>query len=177
VADHDDLAEWFAEQQAHKQKVRAGMLAFGIVAVPFCVLAAGVLFLLLPQPTAIAPATETRPSGQTETPTEHRTTHYTPPDYARPQPKAAGELKVLKESLRARDTRLGGEITGTVVNGTDRRLRYVEIRFALFDKSGAQVGTTFTNTTDLDAGGRWNFRAITTGKDFETFRVVELSGH
>lgn len=48
---------------------------------------------------------------------------------------------------------------GVVQNNTDEVLDYVEITFNLYDKEGTQIGTAYTNTTDLKAKGKWKFEA------------------
>lgn len=86
-------------------------------------------------------------------------------------------LVLLRSSLRGTGDRLGGQITGTVVNRRGKELRYAQITFKLYDKSGAQVGTALANISGLEAGGRWNFKASTFGKDFAEFKLGELVGY
>lgn len=51
-------------------------------------------------------------------------------------------------------------VTGRVRNNTDRRFRYVQITFALYDAEGNQVGTALANIADLEPRAIWKFRAV-----------------
>jgi hypothetical protein len=96
--------------------------------------------------------------------------------------KAADEidfdgLVLVKSSLNA--TLFGTavrDVTGVVLNRTGRAIRYAQIRFNLYNDEGAQVGTASASITDLDAGGRWSFRAITFNDRWSTYRVSALTG-
>jgi hypothetical protein len=71
-----------------------------------------------------------------------------------------------------------GRIQGRVVNKTGHDLSYAEIDFNLYDKSGAQVDTAMTNTTNLEAGATWKFEAVAMrGGEAKTARCVKLEGH
>lgn len=149
-----------------------GLMAFiGVILLATC----GLCLVVLLKSQSRTTVVEVTAPQHTER-TERERTRPTEPKGNPPRPGADEKrLVLLKETLQARDTRLGAEITGTVENRTGKRLRYVEIRFTLHDKSGAQVGSTFTNTTDLEDGAKWNFRAFTT-RDFETYKVTDLTG-
>ena len=86
-------------------------------------------------------------------------------------------LVVFQDSLQAVRDKFSGEITGTVLNRRAKNLRYVQVTFGLYDASGAKVGTALANVAGLEAGERWNFRAVTFGKDFTSFKVAELVGY
>ncbi len=86
-------------------------------------------------------------------------------------------LVVLLPTLKGTSGQFSGEITGIVVNRPNRTLRYAEIRFNLLDDSGAQVGSALANINDLEAGGRWSFRAVTLRRDFAQYKVTKVSGY
>src|SRR5207248_8193500 len=88
----------------------------------------------------------------------------------------ANGLVLLRKTVEGTTGRFGGKITGTVVNRRNRKLKYVQISFILYDESGAQVGTALANVNDLEPGGRWNFEATSFGKNFRTYKFSELSG-
>ncbi len=67
-------------------------------------------------------------------------------------------------------------ISGTVVNLRDSTLRYTQITFNVFDKSGAQVGTALDFINGLEPGHIWKFRAIAVGKDLARHKFSKLSG-
>lgn len=86
-------------------------------------------------------------------------------------------LVLLRKTVKGTTGKVGGGITGTVVNRRPETLKYVQIQFRLYDKSGSQIGTALANTNGLESGGKWNFKATTFGKEFATFKFYELKGH
>lgn len=52
-----------------------------------------------------------------------------------------------------------GVIQGTLRNNSGRKYSYVEVRFNLYDKSGAQIGNTMANINNLEPYGTWKFEA------------------
>lgn len=67
-------------------------------------------------------------------------------------------------------------IVGAVKNNRNRKYSYVQITFALYDESGAQVGTALDNISDLEAGGTWRFKAIILEDSARQYKLAELSG-
>ncbi|MBM4026325.1 MAG: hypothetical protein FJ280_13125 [Planctomycetes bacterium] len=101
---------------------------------------------------------------------------------AEAQRKAGEEYEVdglvlLLKTLKGSTEEYGGEITGVVVNRRNREVGYAQISFNLYDASGAQVGSAFDNITNLEAGGKWRFKANAFGTDFVRFRFAELTGY
>jgi hypothetical protein len=70
----------------------------------------------------------------------------------------------------------GNYITGVVRNNTDRVFRYVQVEFVLFDSSGNQVGSTFTNVNNLQPRTNWHFRAYVFEKQATRAQFVRVSG-
>lgn len=70
-------------------------------------------------------------------------------------------------------------ITGTFTNTSGQDLSYVEVDYNLFDAEGAQIGTAFTNTTNLADGATWKFDAYCTEglSDIATFKLVDVTAH
>ena len=86
-------------------------------------------------------------------------------------------LVLLWKTVKATETKfLGMEITGTVINRRSKTLNYAQINFSILDESGAQVGSAFANINSLEAGARWNFKAISFNKNGEKFKLSKLSG-
>ncbi len=68
-------------------------------------------------------------------------------------------------------------IVGTVKNNTNNQISYVQISFNLYDKAGNQVGTAFSNTTNLEPLGTWKFKAIPSVENVCTYKLKELIGY
>lgn len=90
--------------------------------------------------------------------------------------KSESGLTLLSETVQGTRGQFGGEITGTVVNRTDRKYRYAQITFNLYDGSGAQVGSALANINGLEPGGSWKFKATSFGTDFKKYKFSELTG-
>lgn len=86
-------------------------------------------------------------------------------------------LVFLVKTTQANHDEVGLTVTGTVINRRNRTVTYVQIIFNLYDEGGAQVGTAFANTNNLEAGGRWNFTAIGASPEARSCRVSSLSGN
>lgn len=99
---------------------------------------------------------------------------------AKKEPDKPGEvdvdgLVIFPHTLTAKRTLVGGQISGIIENRRGRRLNYVFIKFNLFDADGNQIGTAIDTISDLAAGGRWKFQAVSL-QDFTTFKPTELIG-
>lgn len=94
-------------------------------------------------------------------------------------PKTDEPQLILKPDWKFENAGYGSVyITGRVVNKSGRNLRYSEIRFALTDKAGAQIGTAWTNITDLRAGATWRFKAhVLDAEKVRHANLAELRGH
>ena len=51
-------------------------------------------------------------------------------------------------------------IVGKLKNNNKKTYSYVQVTFNLYDNDGAQIGTTLANTTNLEGGGVWKFKAV-----------------
>lgn len=70
------------------------------------------------------------------------------------------------------------EITGEATNTSDRDYEYVQLGFALFDRTGAKVGDALANTSGLAAGQRWRFEAIgTQTENVDTFDIEDVTAY
>ena len=95
----------------------------------------------------------------------------------KPEPPAneieADGLVLLADTIIAQPDDFGGTITGIVVNRRRKKVDYAHISFNLYDRSGAQVGSAFDLVPNLEAGGRWRFKALCTSR-FSTWKFSEL---
>ena len=85
-------------------------------------------------------------------------------------------LVLLTKTTQGVTNEFGGEVTGSVVNRTGKKLRYAQITFNLYDDSGAQVGSALANINGLEPGGRWNFKATAFGTKFKSYKFSDMSG-
>lgn len=68
------------------------------------------------------------------------------------------------------------EITGIVQNISKKDLRYVQILIPLY-KSDIKIGDAMANVSGIDAGGKWAFKAITLGKDFDKCGTPKITAY
>ena len=67
-------------------------------------------------------------------------------------------------------------INGSFKNISDTSIYYAQISFALFDDSGAQVGSAFANINNLAKDAVWKFSATPlTTEDFTSFELSEIA--
>lgn len=91
------------------------------------------------------------------------------------RPTAGAQLSVLSWDFE--NGSYGTQyITGTVRNNSNDRISYAQIEFALYDKSGAQVGTALDNIAQLDAGGTWKFKAVILEQGVAEAKLVGVRG-
>jgi RNA polymerase subunit RPABC4/transcription elongation factor Spt4 len=69
----------------------------------------------------------------------------------------------------------GTEITGKVHNNCTVELRHVEVRFSIFDKDGAKIGSARDSIDSIDPGGDWRYRAVATEKGGSNYRLEDIS--
>ncbi|MBP5092790.1 MAG: hypothetical protein J6332_01935 [Abditibacteriota bacterium] len=69
-------------------------------------------------------------------------------------------------------------IEGAVKNNTNENYPYAEIEFNFYDDDDAFVGKAIDNTTDLEAGGTWEFKAVSLGdvRSADKYALVILRG-
>lgn len=91
-----------------------------------------------------------------------------------PRPTSGPALELLESSPTSKD--YSRYIVGRVRNNSSRTYSYVQISFNLYDASGAQVGTAWTNITNLEAGGIWAFEALLFEDNVKTYKLAELTG-
>src|SRR5262245_15514612 len=87
----------------------------------------------------------------------------------------ADGLVLLMKTVKGESDRFSVTITGTVVNRRERTLKYAQIKFNVYDESGARVGTALANITGLEAGGRWKFKAVALVDNGRSYKFSELS--
>jgi hypothetical protein len=68
-------------------------------------------------------------------------------------------------------------VIGTVRNNSGRTIEYAQVEINLYDKSGAQVGSTMDNVTNIEPRGTWKFKAMITEESATNFKIVGVTGH
>lgn len=67
-------------------------------------------------------------------------------------------------------------IVGSYKNVSGKDISYVQITFALYDKSGAQIGTAVDNINNLTKDSVWKFKAVPLVTDEWTkFKITEIT--
>jgi len=69
-------------------------------------------------------------------------------------------LVLLRKTENGVNNEFGTTITGTVVNCTGKELKMAMIEYKIYDASDAQIGSAVASINGLEAGGRWNFKAL-----------------
>jgi hypothetical protein len=69
-------------------------------------------------------------------------------------------LVLLRKTVNGVNNEFGTTITGTVVNCTGKELHMAMIEYKIYDASDAQIGSAVASINGLEAGGRWNFKAL-----------------
>ena len=77
----------------------------------------------------------------------------------------AGTDSADQQAYAISDVQMTGDdysvtISGTFTNNSDAEVSYVQVSYRLLDAEGAQIGTAYTNTNNLPAGGTWKFEAM-----------------
>ena len=67
-------------------------------------------------------------------------------------------------------------IVGVIKNNTSVDKDYIQVSFTLYDANGNNIGTAWTNTNNLKAGGTWKFEAGILEDNVESFEIDEVTG-
>ena len=81
----------------------------------------------------------------------------------------------------AGDYNIGYYIEGYIQNNTGKEYSYVQVEFNLYDKDGAIIGTALDNISNLEANGKWKFKAasLITSDEVEnvaSYKLKEITG-
>lgn len=73
---------------------------------------------------------------------------------------------------------VGYYINGYIKNNTNKEYSYVQVTFNLYDKDGNQLGTAVDNINNLEANGRWKFKAIALSEtdSIASYKLAEITG-
>jgi len=71
--------------------------------------------------------------------------------------------------------------SGIIQNNTNRTYSYVQIEISLYDADGALLGTALDNVNNLEANGKWKFKAmsfLTSDQlaEVSTWKVTDITG-
>lgn len=91
----------------------------------------------------------------------------------KPAAKEKPELELLESHQEKGD--FISYVAGTIKNNNDHKVSYVQIEINLYDKSGAQVGSTMANIANLDAQGTWKFKAMVTEKTARSYKIKGIT--
>lgn len=85
------------------------------------------------------------------------------------------DLELISDDFSVDD--YSTHVTGKVRNNTSKQLTYVQIQYALYDKSGNQIGTALANVNGLEPGGTWKFDAIGITGETSKYKLIDLTGY
>lgn len=85
------------------------------------------------------------------------------------------EKLILLDEPRGELNTFSLNITGTLLNASDREYGYVQITFELFDNTEAKIGTALANVNDLSPGQRWRYEAIGFDDNASSYKLGELT--
>lgn len=69
-----------------------------------------------------------------------------------------------------------GVIAGTITNNTSKSFSYAQVEINLYDKSGAQVGSTLANVNNIEPNGKWKFEAPVFQDNAASYKVAAVHG-
>lgn len=68
-------------------------------------------------------------------------------------------------------------IVGKIKNNTNKNYSYIQVSFNLYDKSGAQVGSTMANLANFEANGTWKFEALMNEEKAHTYKLQKITAY
>lgn len=92
-----------------------------------------------------------------------------------PQQQVTTKAKLEAVDLKIIEEQYSNYITGTIINTTGKEINYASIQINLYDESGAQIGTTADYISNLEIGGKWNFKAYLIEKGVTSYKVKEIN--
>lgn len=71
--------------------------------------------------------------------------------------------------------------SGVVQNNTNKEYSYVQIEISLYDADGALLGTALDNVNNLEANGKWKFRAMSMltsdlNAEIASWKITDITG-
>lgn len=93
-----------------------------------------------------------------------------------PAGDAPEEEEYIIENVEMTADEFSTTISGTLTNATDKQVGYIQLSYTLYDADGAQIGTAFANTSNLDAGGVWKFEAVALESDVADYKLADVTG-
>lgn len=89
--------------------------------------------------------------------------------------KRKAELEVLEHSMCYND--YAQYICGTIINNTNRNISYAQVDINLYDRDNTLVDNTFDSITDLEANGKWKFKApILYEYGVASYKIKDVTG-
>lgn len=94
-----------------------------------------------------------------------------------PQPPAPEKPDLELMDVKSENDDYSRYVVGIVKNNTDRNYGYVQVEINLYDNSGAQVGSTMSNTNNLEPNSTWKFKAPILEETATRFKVKKVTGY
>jgi hypothetical protein len=87
------------------------------------------------------------------------------------------DLQLIESHIEPDQYGVYNYVVGSVKNNNaGKTYGYVQVTINLYDKSGAQVGSTLANINNLEPGGVWKFKAPMIEKDAASYKIKEITG-
>jgi len=87
------------------------------------------------------------------------------------------DLQLIESHIEPDQYGVYNYVVGSVKNNNaGKTYGYVQVTINLYDKSGAQVGSTLANVNNLEPGGVWKFKAPMIEKDAASYKIKEITG-
>jgi len=67
-------------------------------------------------------------------------------------------------------------IVGKIKNNTGKEQSYVQVEINLYDKDGAQVGSTLANVNNLEVDAIWAFEAYVLEENVASYKIKDVTG-
>ncbi len=83
------------------------------------------------------------------------------------------DLELLNHSVQT-DSHMK-YVVGTIKNNTNKKYSYAQVEINLYDKSGAQIGSTLANINNFEPGASWKFKAIIVEDGASTYKIKDIT--
>ena len=77
--------------------------------------------------------------------------------------------------VHMQDGQFASYIVGVITNHASNKVSYAQITFGLYDRQGDKVGDALANVDDIDAHGKWKFKALVTSEHVASYKLADFT--